>query len=119
MIKDKLFLEEFDKEPIEEAKKCKRKHKKKPFSSMTVTTGDIGLNIDRFNTAMGTADTGESEGGAIGEGLKLKESWEEFINNGFNKLKANLKNKVIVENTVDNSINTVENTIEFNKSDCD
>ena len=37
--------------------------------------------------------------------------------NGINKLKANLKNKVIVENTVDNSINTVENTIEFNTVD--
>jgi len=84
MINDKLFLEEFDEEPIEEAKKAKRR-RKKPCSSITYTTGDIGLNIDRFNTAMGTADlgdsgadTGASEGGAIGESLKLKESWEEF-----------------------------------------
>jgi hypothetical protein len=78
MIKDKLFLEEFDEEPIEEAKKSKRrrKSKKAPYSSMTITTGDIGLNIDRFNTAMGTADTGDSvadtdtsEGGGLGEGL--------------------------------------------------
>lgn len=78
MIKDKLFLEEFDEEPIEEAKKSKRrrKPKKAPYSSMTITTGNIGLNIDRFNTAMGTADVGDSgadigasEGGGLGEGL--------------------------------------------------
>ena len=78
MIKDKLFLEEFDEEPIEEAKKSKRKRKlkKAPYSSMSITTGDIGLNIDRFNTAMGTADTGDSganigasEGAGLGEGL--------------------------------------------------
>lgn len=71
MIKDKLFLEEFDEEPIEEAKKTKRsKHKKQPFNSMTITTGDIGLNIDRFNTAMGTADVGDSD---AGEGIGLGE----------------------------------------------
>lgn len=67
MIKDKLFLEEFDEEPIEEAKKSKRRRKlkKAPYSSMSITTGDIGLNIDRFNTAMGTTDTGDS--GACGD----------------------------------------------------
>ena len=74
MIKDKLFLEEFDEEPIEEARKPKRRRKlkKAPYSSITYTTGDIGLNIDRFNTAMGTADVGESdagEGASLGEGL--------------------------------------------------
>ena len=78
MIEDKLFLEEFDEEPIEEARKSKRrrKSKKTPYSSMTITTGDIGLNIDKFNTAMGTADIGDSgadigtsEGGGLGEGL--------------------------------------------------
>ena len=78
MIKDKLFLEEFDEEPIEEAKKSKRrrKPKKTPYSSMAITTGDIGLNIDRFNTAMGTADISDSgtdssvsESGGLGEGL--------------------------------------------------
>lgn len=54
MNKDKLFLEELDDIQIEEAKKLKHRRKKKPFNSMTITTGDIGLNIDRFNTAMGT-----------------------------------------------------------------
>jgi hypothetical protein len=72
MMKDKLFLEEFDEKPIEEAKNTKRRRRKKPFSSMTITTGDIGLNIDRFNTAMGTADVGNSDAGetaSLGEEL--------------------------------------------------
>lgn len=44
----------------------KRKRIKKPFSSMSITTGDIGLNIGRFNQAMGTAKG--SEVGIGGEG---------------------------------------------------
>ena len=43
----------------------KRKHKK-PYSSVTYTTGDIGLNIDRFNQAFGTTEGGEV--GIGGEG---------------------------------------------------
>ena len=49
---------------INEAKK--RKRIKKPFSSMSITTGDIGLNIGRFNQAMGTAEGNEI--GIGGEG---------------------------------------------------
>lgn len=42
--------------------KKKRHRKSKKFDSITHTTGDIALNIDRFNTAMGTADlNGETE----------------------------------------------------------
>lgn len=44
----------------------KRKRRKKPFNSMSITTGDIGLNIDRFNQAMGTAEGNEV--GIGGEG---------------------------------------------------
>lgn len=73
MIQDKLFLEELEDEPIEEAKtKHRRKLKKAPYDSVSYTTGDIGLNIDRFNTAMGTADTGDSEaseGAGLGESM--------------------------------------------------
>lgn len=72
MIQDKPFLEEFDNEAIEEARKSKRKAKKAPCDSITYTTGSIDLNIDRFNTAMGTAestDSGDSEGASLGEGL--------------------------------------------------
>ncbi len=73
MIQDKLFLEELEDESIEEAKtKHRRKLKKAPYDSVSYTTGDIGLNIDRFNTAMGTADTGDSEaseGAGLGESM--------------------------------------------------
>ena len=55
----------------------KRKCKKKPFNSVSYTTGDIGLNIDRFNTAMGTVE-GEEVGiggdGALSEETKLQEA---------------------------------------------
>ena len=43
----------------------KRKHKK-PYSSVTYTTGDIALNIGRFNQAFGTTEGGEV--GIGGEG---------------------------------------------------
>jgi hypothetical protein len=49
---------------INEARK--RKLKKKPFSSISYTTGDVALNIGRFNQAMGTAEGGEV--GIGGEG---------------------------------------------------
>ena len=56
-------------------KRKRRKHAK--CDSITYTTGDIALNIDRFNKAMGTADcctsldTSESttEAGGLSEGL--------------------------------------------------
>ena len=65
MIKDKLILEEFDEESIEEASH-KHKAKKAPFDSVSYTTGDINVNIDRFNTAMGSTEG--SETGVGGEG---------------------------------------------------
>ena len=44
----------------------KRRKKKLPYNSASYTTGDIGLNIDRFNQAMGTQEG--SEIGIGGEG---------------------------------------------------
>lgn len=45
----------------------KRKHKV-PCDSISYTTGNIGLNIDHFNRAMGTADLDSTEaGGALTE----------------------------------------------------
>ena len=41
---------------ITEAKKTRRK-KKSPYDSISYTTGDIDLNISRFNTAMGSAES--------------------------------------------------------------
>ena len=49
----------------------RKRRKKKPFNSISYTTGDIGLNIDRFNTAMGSAE--DSEVGIGGEGALSEE----------------------------------------------
>lgn len=46
-------------------KKRIRKHKT-PFNSVSYTTGDIGLNIDRFNQAFGTAEGSEVGIGGAG-----------------------------------------------------
>lgn len=60
---------------IIEAKK--RQKKKLPYSSATYTTGDIGLNINRFNTAMGSlegSEAGVGGMGALSEEAKLQEA---------------------------------------------
>jgi hypothetical protein len=57
-------------------KSIKRK-RKTPYSSISYTTGDIALNIGRFNQAMGTAEgreAGVSGVGALAEGAKLREA---------------------------------------------
>ena len=50
---------------IDEARK---RRKKKPYTSMGYTTGDIGLNIDFFNSRMGTADISADAPTDTGEG---------------------------------------------------
>ena len=55
----------------------KKRRKKKLFNSISYTTGDIGLNIDRFNTAMGSVEGNEiSVGGegALSEEVNLQEA---------------------------------------------
>lgn len=55
----------------------KRKRRKKPFNSVSYTTGDIGLNIGRFNQAMGTSEGSEvgiSSEGALSEDINLQEA---------------------------------------------
>lgn len=58
----------------------RKKYKKKsPYSSISYTTGDIALNIDRFNQAMGTLEG--SEAGVGGEGALCEaEDFTEDIN---------------------------------------
>jgi hypothetical protein len=48
-----------------ENKKLRKRKSKKPYSSMSITTGDIGLNIDHFNRCAGSAEISSSntEGG--------------------------------------------------------
>ena len=51
---------------IKKITEAKRKKRKIPCSSVSYTTGDIALNIDRFNQAFGTTEGGEV--GIGGEG---------------------------------------------------
>lgn len=56
---------------------ARKRCKKKPFSSMSYTTGDIELNIDRFNQAMGSlagSEAGVGAEGALAEEAKLQEA---------------------------------------------
>ena len=55
----------------------RKNRKKKPFNYVSYTTGDIGLNIDRFNTAMGSlegSETGVGGCGALAEEAPLREA---------------------------------------------
>jgi hypothetical protein len=56
---------------------AKKRRKKKTFNSASYTTGDIALNIGRFNQAMGTAE-GQEVGiggcGSLSEEAKLQEA---------------------------------------------
>lgn len=64
-----------NKNTLTEAKKRKRKSKL-PCDSISYTTGDISLNIGRFNQAAGTGDglTIVSAGGGMAEGMELNEA---------------------------------------------
>ena len=44
----------------------KRRKKKRPFDSVSYTTGDVDLNINRFNQAMGSAEGSEAGVGGSG-----------------------------------------------------
>lgn len=52
-----------------ENKKLRKRKSKKPYDSLNITTGDIGLNIDHFNHCAGTADldSGCNNGTALSE----------------------------------------------------
>ena len=54
-----------------------KRRKKKPFSSLSYTTGDISLNTGRFNQAMGTSEGNEvgiGGAGSLSEEAKLQEA---------------------------------------------
>jgi hypothetical protein len=52
-----------------ENKKLRKRKSKKPYDSLSITTGDIGLNINRFNQAFGTADLGSADSSCGGTAL--------------------------------------------------
>ena len=45
---------------------ARKRRKKKPFNAISYTTGDIGLNINRFNQAMGSLEGSEAGVGGSG-----------------------------------------------------
>ena len=47
---------------------ARKRRNKKPFNSISYTTGDIGLNVDFFNSRFGTADLGSESGESSSEG---------------------------------------------------
>lgn len=52
-----------------ENNKLRNRKSKKPYSSVSITTGDIGLNIDHFNRCAGTAEVTAENNTATGGGL--------------------------------------------------
>ena len=55
--------------------KIRKRKRKMPFNSISYTTGDIGLNIDRFNQAFGTSEVnGAGDGGMLAEETNLQEA---------------------------------------------
>ncbi len=99
-----------DKKAILEARK--RRKKSKPYSSISYTTGDISLNIDRFNTAMGTdfggAD-GASEGGALCEAKRYVRRYYIRPQNIFCSNKAEIIKALIELDDANCSIYTLNN----------
>jgi hypothetical protein len=96
----------------------KRRHKKSPYSSMTITTGDIGLNIDRFNQAMGTdfgqgaTDCGDceaSEGGALCEAKRYVRRYYLRPQNIFCSNKAEIIKALIEIGNANCSVYTLNN----------
>ena len=99
-----------DKKAILEARKSRKKHK--PYSSISYTTGDISLNIDRFNTAMGTdfgvAD-GASEGGALCEAKRYVRRYYIRPQNIFCSNKAEIIKALIELDDANCSVYTLNN----------
>lgn len=59
---DKLLAQAAEEMTLEEAKKKKRCKKHKPYSSQSITTGNIDYNIRQFNKLMGTDFPGNDNG---------------------------------------------------------
>lgn len=99
-----------DKKAILEARKCRKKSK--PYSSISYTTGDISLNIDHFNTAMGTdfggAD-GASDGGALCEAKRYVRRYYIRPQNIFCSNKAEIIKALIELDDANCSIYTLNN----------
>ena len=77
-----------DKRALIEATKKRRKNKK-PYSSATYITGDIALNISRFNQAFGTTEGGEIGIGGEGALCEAKRYVRRYYFRPMNKFASN------------------------------
>lgn len=100
--------------------KKKRKKRKAKYDSISYTTGDIGLNINRFNTAMGTSGldrattlgniSGESEpGGALTEAKRYVRRYYIRPQNIFCSNKAEILKALIELDDANCSVYTLNN----------
>lgn len=96
-----------------ENKQIKRKRKiKKPYGSVTYTTGDIALNINHFNQVMGTgelATTSETSGGALTEAKRYVRRYYIRPQNIFCSNKAEIIKALIDLDDTNCSIYTLNN----------
>jgi len=104
-----------NKEAMAEAKK-RRRRTKKVCDSIGYTTGSIGLNIDRFNKAMGTdfdqgatIDAAVSEGGALTEAKRYVRRYYIRPQNLFCSNKAEIIKALIEIGNANCSIYTLNN----------
>lgn len=67
----------------------RKRRKKKPFSSLSYTTGNIDLNIDRFNQAMGSTEGGEIGIGNDGALCEAKRYVRRYYFRPMNKFASN------------------------------
>lgn len=93
---------------VENIKTRKRKPKK-PYDSVSYTTGDIELNIGRFNQAMGTADLGGGDGGALTEAKRYVRRYYIRPQNIFASNKAEILKILIELDDTNCSIYTLNN----------
>ena len=67
----------------------KKRKKKNPYSSVTYTTGDVALNINRFNQAFGTTEGGEVGIGGEGSLCEAKRYVRRYYFRPMNKFASN------------------------------
>jgi hypothetical protein len=100
------------KSTLPEAKKRKRRTKK-PYSSISYTTGDISLNINRFNQAMGTdfvsTEGSEMSGGALVEAKRYVRRYYIRPQNIFCSNKAEILKALIELDDQNCSVYTLNN----------
>lgn len=85
----------------ENKNKTRKRKRKAPYNSISYTTGDIGLNINRFNQAFGTAElgsdtSGDSGGGALAEAKRYVRRYYIRPQNRFASNKAEII-KILIE----------------------